>query len=278
MKKNLYDLTVEEFVRLLCGVEKKYTLVLKTYPMCIGEGSDEITGTYDQLRDIYLDLFAKSDGNKSFKRQLTWIENNLFDYNMELERIDIYNYLEYKTNGFEDTRCHILLGEMEMWEYNLKEEIGCNPVSGEDSCDVFKYGGCEDAFHLLWLNMGDEALTSTSHVSDSLQPTAKDEVEASTILPDEIETTEARKYINKAMELGLIPGARVKGVYGWNGNKKELALFCELLSEACGWTNRKWKVGEQAFGVNGLAQSRQKALADGKFGKNEKAIKNMFKK
>lgn len=235
MKKKLFDLTIEEFVRLLCGVEKKYILTLKTYPRQSGVEDDVVMGTYAQLRDVYLDLLAKNDDDEFFKKQLAWIENNLFDYEMELERIDIYNYLEFKTNGFEETRCHILSGEMEMWEDNIKEEIGCNTIDGDDSCDVFKYGGCEDAFHLLWLNMPDD------DPSDNLTiPLTPDELQQPSDcgistpgklqLPPELDTERARKYFARAMEIGWIN--RTSTGYEWTyggqrGRLVRLGYFVE---------------------------------------------------
>lgn len=117
--------------------------------------------------------------------------------------------------------------------------------------------------------------TSTPSNTDSMQPVT-DNVDASTMLPPEYTSTTARKYIDKAIKAGLIPAALVNGVYGWNGNKKGLALFCDLLSEKCGFSNRKWIVSQQAFGVGNLAQAMGKARVVGKFGRNENTIKGLF--
>jgi hypothetical protein len=261
MKKKLFDLTIEEFVRLLCGVEKKYILTLKTYPRHPGVEDDVVMGTYDQLRDVYLNLLAKNDDDEFFKKQLAWIENNLFDYEMELERIDIYNYLEFKTNGFEETRCHILSGEMEIWEDNIKEEIGCNTIDGDDSCDVFKYGGCEDAFHLLWLNMPDDDpsdnLTIPLTPDELQQPsdcgTSSAAVSPSNVsLPDVLNTQDVRKLFEELAEFGY--SEHSGSVYRW---RNSVRLFGYLVREVNNTFDMRrdndrlrWNVFKQAFSMN----------------------------
>lgn len=141
MKKKLYDLTIEEFVRLLCDMPKVYTLKIQVYPKDFEV--DEIVGTYDELYDLFQELNIGSPEQESVKAGIDYIENNLFDYKMELSNLDIYDYLDEKTHHFDPDRVRVILDEMSMWHcmYINEERIGVvneKIQNGWDDCPTRK--------------------------------------------------------------------------------------------------------------------------------------------
>ena len=103
MKKQLYDLTIEEFTRLLLDYEEKYHLDLTAYDKDLKKEGYTLIGTYEQLRD------ATIMHPKLYKQ----IEDTLFDYRLTLNELDIYNYLEFTTKNFNADRIKIILDEMQ---------------------------------------------------------------------------------------------------------------------------------------------------------------------
>ena len=99
MKKDLFNLTIKEFTRLLCDSEEIYTLEKKEFhPDGTINNNDYIRGTYSQIRDSLKSASIQSPNNEIIKKMLKEVEDKLFDYDIELEIIDIYNYLQYKTD------------------------------------------------------------------------------------------------------------------------------------------------------------------------------------
>ena len=122
MKKDVLELTIEEFVRVLCGMEKTYTVYLKHFPITTNEKEREIVGTYSQIHDLFTDLSIANPENESARDALKYVEETLFDYGTELSDLDIYDYLEEKTKGFTQERCRIVLKEMEMYHSMYVDE------------------------------------------------------------------------------------------------------------------------------------------------------------
>ena len=86
MKKKLFDLSVEEFTRLLLDYPEEHDF---TFVADDGEKID-CKGTYSEVLDVVRLV-------PTLREQL---ESKFFDYDMQLEDIDVYNYLEYKTDKF----------------------------------------------------------------------------------------------------------------------------------------------------------------------------------
>jgi hypothetical protein len=114
MEKELFKLSIEEFTRLLLDYEKVYEMELKSYKEDGKTDVDTIKGTYSQLYDITM-------GYKDFHQNII---NKLFDYNMQLSNLDVYNYLDYITNNFQKERVRIVINEMEVfYEMEYCEDI-----------------------------------------------------------------------------------------------------------------------------------------------------------
>lgn len=110
MKKQLFDLTIEEFTRVLLDYPEKIELQFNGYDENgKTEEPDTLIGTYEELNN-----FAKSYNPNHVCRIL--IQSTLshhFDYEIQLNRLDIYNYLEHITSNFHDERIQIVLSEMD---------------------------------------------------------------------------------------------------------------------------------------------------------------------
>lgn len=134
MKKRLFDLSVQEFTYLLLDFEKVYEIEVKLIsddnsPLAVydimetGEVDYEKSDKVDLVKGTYSQLYSLSAGFPEMRR---WIVKNLFDYDMPLESIDVYNYLEYKTGGFNEDKIKVILNDMEMY-YTLeyRDEMHC---------------------------------------------------------------------------------------------------------------------------------------------------------
>ena len=133
MKKQLFDLTIEEFTSVLldyqptlelsfCCYDEKGNFINKQ----ISDGEDEevtVRGTYS---DFY-NAFLKEPCNNGVKEVIKEFLDSHFDYDMQLNRLDIYNYLEHITSNFHEERVRIVLNEMDCF-YNMVylEDIDSN--------------------------------------------------------------------------------------------------------------------------------------------------------
>lgn len=127
MKKQLFDLTIEEFVWVLFNMQKPYIVEWKTFPRSNGD-EIEMRGTYTQIHDILMDVWAKNPKNEYAQKLIKQFEDKFFDYDMELSPLDIYNYLDEKTKGFDHERCKAILNQMEVCRFmeideEMQEEI-----------------------------------------------------------------------------------------------------------------------------------------------------------
>lgn len=116
MKKQLFDLTIEEFTRLLLDYPKQFKLQMNAYKE---DGSrmerepDFIVGSYEELNS-FAENYAPNHPIRTLMQNAL---NTLFDYNMGLNMLDIYNYLEHATSHFQKERIYIVLEEMECFYF-----------------------------------------------------------------------------------------------------------------------------------------------------------------
>ena len=122
MKKALFDLSIEEFVRVLCGKEEIYELEITYYPLINNDNTDVVRGTYQQIKKVFMDIDARTRGKNLSKQLFEQFEQSYFDYSLELSLLDIYNYLEYKTSGFQKDKCKWLRRDMTCFHDMVIEE------------------------------------------------------------------------------------------------------------------------------------------------------------
>lgn len=119
MKKQLFDLTIEEFTSVLLDYQPTLELSVCCYDekgnfinKQITDGEDEevtVRGTYS---DFY-NAFLKEPCNNGVKEAVKGFLDSHFDYDMQLNRLDIYNYLEHITSNFHEEKVRIVLNEMD---------------------------------------------------------------------------------------------------------------------------------------------------------------------
>lgn len=269
MKKELFELTIEEFVRLLCDKEEIYTLDLNVYPSEEGEEKTQIKGTYSQIYDIFMNLSATHPDSTVAKDCLNQIKSSLFDYDMELSELDIYDYLEKRTNCFQMDRCKIVLNQLEMYhsmyideerldyvnkkiesgweEYKIIEKknlIGGGTYKTIDYKDAYQkiYGYAYDfcywqAISLLKDKIGHEEL--------------KNGIESADIktLPEKLDTKEAKALFQKIIDLDHCVSDG--NVYKWTGTPSLFGYFVDVASDFLNVrpsNNRlPWKIFKIAF-------------------------------
>lgn len=112
MNKDLHDLTVEEFTRALLDYPEVYEIEITSED---GE-KDTVKGTYEQLMSVAVDTGIAGE---KIKRLL----NGCFDYDITLDNITIYDYLDYKTKGFENERVRAVLHDMDFNYFMIREDI-----------------------------------------------------------------------------------------------------------------------------------------------------------
>ena len=95
----------------------------------------------------------------------------------------------------------------------------------------------------------------------------QEQAAAETELPQELKTDEAKKYIQKAVKIGVVEYTKI-GIK-WNGTKQLLAYFAEKMSIKLNLSNRFdntgnravcWKPFEKMFNVYNLREAKQNWL------------------
>ncbi len=242
MKKEFKDLSVEEFVRVICGVPKKYEFEVKYLTekgIRIDNEHDYIKGDYWTIHGFLNDHLISDDGNtRNFMYgAITTLEETCFDYALDYSLLDIYEYLESKTKGFEKERCKILYKDLDFYYFLIKEEIGGDEFCGQ----FFDYSR---SIAILLDKIGGS--------NNRLQQQEKQ----SPTLPKELDTPEAKKWLKKAIDGGLLNDDytttdKVK-------TKPQKALLAEILSEKIG-LEHKYVSFEKLWDVKKLTQSRYKS-------------------
>lgn len=259
MKKRLFDLSVQEFTYLLLDFEQVYEIEVKLIsddnsPLAVYEIGETREVNYeksdkaDLVKGTYSQLYSVSAGFPEMRR---WIVENLFDYDMPVESIDVYNYLEYKTGGFNEDKIKIVLNEMEMY-YTLeyRDEMYCRArekyiregkaipqikinnklthyqdeyLDDEDAMIKEMLGpGAEFFYHMAIGLLKSKIKSGTALDRQNTTPQGLD-------VPSELDTPRAREYFQKAEEAGFI--AKTSTGYKWTlnagrGALSQLAYFC----------------------------------------------------
>ena len=220
----MVDLSPEEFVRVICNMEKVYTLEMKMYPLDPNQENDVIMGTYSQLYDTLMNVLGYCPDNTYAQHCIEQLKENLFDYKLEFTELDIYDYLDEKTNGFQKERCLIFLRDLKR----------------HHSIHVFQDGYSHDFFYLKavkWLEEKIE-ITASKNINTPLPTELESEQPSHTQiqeiwLPEELDTPRARKYFPKAIEASIITqkGTGEKTYYSKKAGitQKQLAYFLKLV-------------------------------------------------
>ncbi len=119
MKKQLFDLTIEEFTSVLLDYQPTLELSVCCYDekgnfinKQITDGEDEEVTVRGAYSDFY-NAFLKEPCNNGVKEAVKGFLDSHFDYDMQLNRLDIYNYLEHITSNFHEEKVRIVLNEMD---------------------------------------------------------------------------------------------------------------------------------------------------------------------
>ncbi len=260
MRKGLFDLSIEEFTRVLLDYEEVYEIEIEN--ICNRIEKHQLKGTYNQIIDVV-------SCNPHLCKD---IESKLFDYNIELNELDIYNYIEYKTANFNMDKVKILKNEMDVF-YMLTycEEI--NQIVKEKYIDLDmeipyierdlitkhkkkhehiripdyrqmreKIFFCRDYMYFIAMALLNRKLSKTPINNKT------------NILPDVLNTDEAKELFNRAIELGLM-----KDDYTWDKGLQLAACFAREMSIRLdiGKGDRiSWKPFEELFKLeNGKLRS-----------------------
>ncbi len=262
MKKEFKNLSIEEFVRVICEAPKIYEFEVKDLSEkgIKGIEQDYIKGDYWALHSCFLNLLISDDGNtRSFASGvINELESNVFDYTLEYSYIDIYDYLECKTKGFDKERCRILLKDLDYYKFIVKEEL----EKDDEACE-YQFFDYSRAINILLDKIevsNDEALQQ-----EKQSPT----------LPNELDTPKARIVFKKAIEKGYMTPKGNR--YQWHQSNVLLAYLCGKLYSGDFIHKSKhlkdeYKKGELPFpekSINGLFYDRtDKALANIKESRN----------
>lgn len=191
MKKDFKDLTIEEFVRVICDVPKTHTIKIQTFDTETGEGlGDErnlITGDYWTLHRYFS---VRSKGGEEYiklasDRMIDDLEKSYFDYEVEYSTLDIYDYLGNKTENFDIERCQMLLWDMLFYKYHIAKELDERETNDERFFDYSK------AVNILLSKIG---VLNNKEPQQGKQPKT---------LPKELDTEEAKAVLQRAVGIIL---------------------------------------------------------------------------
>ena len=218
MKKELKDLKVSEFTRLCCGVEEVYNFSLYVSM----EKKVVFRGTYSQMLNF---LMSRPFGlpKKVATKYVDNFKQNAFDYNLTLSMLDIYEYLEFKTKGFQKDRCSIILDDMmvchdieipEDRDIVIKRSIDNGDIQAERK-EVYDpslkktittldyeamynkvYGVAYDLFYYKAIGILKEKM--------GIESDTKADADRPKELPEELSTPEAKEWLDYCVEKGLL--------------------------------------------------------------------------
>lgn len=241
MRKKLSELTLEEFVRLLCEAEKVYEFEFKVYPIDKDKGF-VYKGKYEQMCDFLKSVLADNPDDESTKGALEKLESDFFDYNLQLTKLDIYDYLEEKTKGFQADRCKILLDDMELQKFIIDDERD-NVIDSKDD------GLCAGYSMLDALSCLNYAY-AVRILQEKMDMQTQQPYDKGNVLPDDILEDEERKYYERAIKCGFIK--MVGGGFSWvYGGNVRLGYFCSKVYK----TPRPINKLESRFNVKKLSAS-----------------------
>ncbi|PWM11184.1 MAG: hypothetical protein DBY00_04355 [Flavobacteriales bacterium] len=245
MKKKFSELSLEEFTRVLCGMEGNYSLSLTLFLNSGDKVCEAIDGTYSELYDFCMGELAKYPDNKKVQASLKELEENAFDYDVDFETLDINDYLENKTKGFQKDRCSIVLRDLKYYHLNINEErekyveekilqgwkdYKVRKIKGPDSgslagiigdIDVIDY---KDAYNKIYGYYYDYYYLYAIKVLES-KVEQIDEVK----FPPELDNPQTKKYFDRALKAGYmeLSNAGLKwNAIGGKGGNSQLGYFC----------------------------------------------------
>lgn len=229
MKKQLYELTVEEFTRLLLDNEKIYNLELSIY-----ESKQKITlkiiGTYNQ---IYEQIMLTDPRFESL------FKNEYFDYDLEIGELEAYNYIQHKTDNFSLNKVCILISEIlshlrryteeiriNLFEFYTKNnlEVPYRGVVNKPRYDVMKkkvFPGRERKIRYILAHLFD--------IKDSKLSDKEKEDRIKYRITDDLDTPEAVEIFKIAENKGFM--SKYKEGYKWKKSKRLLAYFIEKAND-----------------------------------------------
>lgn len=304
MKKNLLELSIEEFVRVLCDMPERYTI--NFHNCTTNQDEVELIGTYDELYQIVYDTLVNMPQNTSAQRCLSKIEEDLFDYDVSISKTDVYDYLEERTKGFQQEKCKIILDDMEMYHcmyINEERQYHINTLieKGWDDYKVFEQPDIlqkdtfiqtidyKDAYNKIFGVAYDFMYyESISLLKEKIKPCEPQQgkvleaVDDDIVLPSGLDNDEAKELFKRAIEAGLME--KVDGGFKWKKAKWLLSYFAELVSdkfklgkgEYNGKPRKSWKPFEVIFGIEKLGNRKNDYQKGGNLPFDYKLIDSLF--
>lgn len=260
MKKNIYDLTIEEFVRLLCGVPKIYEFDLTSIGKGLSFEQSIIKGDYWTLHNFFNQQLLEDEPIRSFAQGVLKELSNWFNYSLEYCITDIYDYLDYKTKGFEAERCKTVLFDMDYYLFIIKEEI---EADGEEYKGQFT--DYYAAISILKNKIGSMDINTESvkenKTNEKPNPNLDWDKNPDGIYTkrtwDKRQLERAKKYFKKALEQDYMCKTEngYKWTFGGNRGKIRLAYFLRKIFDPKGAETIHYKDLETLFGENRLDSS-----------------------
>lgn len=287
MKKDLLSLTIREFTRVLLEYEEVYTLSININSISEGHKVIEKQGTYSQLYNLFV----------HFPKLLKNLKNNYFDYKLTPSLLDIYNYLQYKTDNFDSSKIMIILNEMDTL-YNMEYL--------EDINDEVSNLYIDNNWSIPYLPAIERKVNNHHYIREAntimdykemryqVYPFREHDFhKAIEILRSKLRGTNTKSVLNispklktvliKAEESGLL--IKDQGQYEWLKTKSLLAYFISKVSDELELSPSngriQWKYFKPLFGYDSKDNSLAGALNDfkkvGAFPLGYEIIDNLFK-
>ena len=274
MKKKLFDLSVEEFTRLLLDYPEEHDFTI------VADDGEKIDckGTYSEVLDVVMFI-------PTLREQL---ESKFFDYDMQLEDIDVYNYLEYKTDKFnvkkgglvESQMCFIhdlYLEEVDEqarleyirngWEVPKEQckDVSANTMIEADDTKQMRERcfPCRDYQYQFAMAILKRELDNKEQ-NINVAPVEPQQMELKDLLPEKLKADEAVGVFQNAIDVQLITNSP-EGLK-WNDTKQLLAYFATKVSDKFNLTTKldkdgnkttDWKTFETLFEQKGLKGAKQ---------------------
>ena len=287
MKKDLLSLTIREFTRVLLEYEEVYTLSINIHSISEGHKVIEKQGTYSQLYKMFV----------YYPVVIKQLKESFFDYNILISKIDIYDYLQYKTDNFDSNKIIIILDEMDtlyFMEYleDINDEVSNLYIHNNWSIPYLP--AIERQINNSHYIREANTIMDYKEMRNQVYPYREQNFNtAIEILRSKLKGTNTKSVLNispklktvliKAEKSGLLISN--KNQYKWLKTKSLLAYFISKISDELELSPSngriQWKYFKPLFGYDSKDNSLAGALNDfkkvGTFPLGYEIIDNLFK-
>lgn len=199
---------------------------------------------YDFIHDYRLTINPK---NFFFETVAEFDEYSKYSFT----KIEIYNYMEKLTSGFDKHKCNLFLSELHGFAYDY------DPIVSSVIYDDFS----EELQPYQWVEL-EERLKSASELIEFVRQISGENTQDEETVKRKPDVVKVAPILKKAQEAGFLDESYmpIKGKM----TKIQMKLFAAYCAVACNITERHWKFFEELWNIKGLQGAKEEQGSDTK--------------